>query len=228
MNNRFMRRIVPVALVLAVALPGLAYKFDFITVNDVVKKVRNRFRDMKGYQANFVITTVKSGKTSVQRGVLKYKNGNKMLVLFTSPHGQKIVSDGSRMWIYIPSMNVVAEQDLKSDGGLFDSTGSGLQRLFSKYHYRFDSKEQPQELNGKKYYTLFLKQKESRSGYRTMKLWVSEDFIITRAEGHTAAGKKVTIEFNNIKTDVSLPNSAFSFDIPSRARVIKNPMISEE
>jgi outer membrane lipoprotein carrier protein len=216
-------------LVLAAA-PLSAYKFDFITVSDIVKKVQSRFGELNSYQANFTIVSEKMGKKTRQKGQIKYKSRDRLSIDFYQPYGQKIVSDGKMMWIYIPSMNVVAEQDLKSDSGLFSAgTKTGLNRLFRKYHYRFAGKEQPEvQKNGDKYYTLVLKQKESRSGYRTLKLWVSEDFIITRAQGETSSGKKVDIEFSNIKTDVDLPNGIFKFDIPSRARVIKNPMITEE
>ena len=81
------------------------------------------------------------------------------VIRFFKPYGQKIVSDGKMMWIYIPNMNVVAEQDLKSNKGLFGpSTKTGLNRLFSKYHYRFMSKKQPEQLDdGTKAYTLLLK-----------------------------------------------------------------------
>ena len=75
---------------------------------------------------------------------------------------------------------------------------------------------------------ILLKQKESRSGYRTIKLWVSEDFLIVRAQGVTSSGKKVDIRLTKIKTGIDLPNGLFRFDVPSRARVIKNPMLSEE
>ncbi len=70
--------------------------------------------------------------------------------------------------------------------------------------------------------------KESRSGFRTLRLWVSEDYMITRAEGETSAGKKVEIDFSNRRTYIDLPNGIFKFEPQSRVRVIKNPMISEE
>ncbi len=207
------------------------YKFEFITVSDIVKKVKQRFAEIDSYQAKFRIVTEKLGKKNYQSGTVKYRSSDKLLVEFHQPYGQKIVSDGKMMWIYIPSMNVVAEQDLDSDSdSIFSSgTGSGLRRLFSKYHYRFASKKQPElQPDGTKKYTLFLKQKESRSGFRTLRLWISEDFIIAKAYGETSSGKKVEIRFDDIRTDVNLPLGIFRFDIPSRARVIKNPMISEE
>lgn len=208
---------------------GSAAQFDFITVGDVVKNVQNKFGSLKTYQAKFTITSEKLDKKRIQQGTVSYKNSNKLLIHFTSPQGQKIVCNDKTMWIYIPSMNVVAEQDLKSDSGILSATTStGLKRLFSKYHYRFDGKEQPEtQSDGSKFYTLFLKQKESRSGYRSLKLWISEDYMIQRASGETASGKKVDITFSGIKTGMDLSNGMFKFDIPSQARVIKNPMIAE-
>ncbi len=210
---------------------AMGYNFEFTTVSDVVKRVKKTFSEIETYQANFVIVSHKLGKKVHQRGTIKFKAPEKLLVDFSSPYGQKIISNGSRMWIYIPSMNVVADQDLNSDSASLFSSGtrSGLTRLFSKYHYKFASSDQPEtNKDGEKFYTLFLKQRETRSGYRTIKLWINEKYFISRAEGETSSGKKVTIDFSNIKTGVNLPNGIFKFDIPSKARVIKNPMLSEE
>ena len=230
MKNRVKFLLLSFSLILIAVSPLGAYKFDFVTVSDVVKKIQKRFGELESYRANFTIVSEKGGKKIRQTGVINYKASNKLLIKFYSPQGQKIVSNGKMMWIYIPSMNVVAEQDLKSDQGFFSTgTKSGLKRLFSKYHYRFAGKEQPEvQKNGKKLYTLYLKQKESRNGYRTLRLWVSEDFIIQRAQGETSSGKKVDISFKNLKTNVDLPNGLFKFDVPARARVIKNPMIAED
>ncbi len=205
--------------------------FNFITVTDIVKKVKKRFGEIDSYQADFSMTSHKLGAVMRQTGTVKYKAANKVLIDSFGSRRYQIVSDGRKMWIHIPSMNAVVRQDLKSDSDSIFSAGtkSGLKRLFSKYHYKFASKTQPElQPDGSKKYTLFLKQKESRGGFRTMKLWVSEDFLITRAEGETAIGKKVELEFRNIKTDVSLPNGLFKFDIPAQAKVVINPLMSEE
>ncbi len=205
--------------------------FEFLTVNKIVKSIKERFAEIECYSADFKITSEKMGKKTLQTGRIRTLAPNRILVEFWNPSGQKIVSDGKAMWVYIPALNVVAEQDLDGDaGGLLSANSkSGLTRLFSKYHYKFSSKEQPQtEKDGKKYYTLTLRQKESRSGFKDFKLWVGEDFLIRRAEGETSAGKKVAITFTKIRTDQKFKKGIFKFDIPSRARVIKNPMISEE
>lgn len=209
---------------------AFAYKFDFVTVSDIVKNIKKTYADLESYQANFQIQSEKDGRRVTQTGVLKSKGSDKLLMEFTNPSRQKIVSNGEKMWVYIPSLNVVAEQDLMSETGIFTSgSEAGLARLFNKYHYRFASKEEPETMpDGSKMYTLILKQKETRSGYRTIKLWVTESYFIVRAEGETSTGKKVVIILSDIKTNIDLPNGIFKFEIPATARLITNPMISEE
>jgi outer membrane lipoprotein-sorting protein len=232
-----MKRIISVKILLVASLllgalsPVSAIKFDFTTVSDIVKNVKKRYSDIECYSADFKITSDKGGKKSVQQGTVRSKIPDKLLVEFSIPSGQRIVANEKTMWIYMPSLNVVAEQDLNNENASIFSSGtkSGLNRLFSKYHYKFDSKDQPsQESDGKKYYTLYLKQRETRSGYRSMKLWITEDYLIKKAFGETSNGKKVEIEFTNIKTNVNFANGIFKFDTPSQARVIKNPMMAEE
>ena len=229
-RNKKYSAVISLILLIFFSANIFAYKFDFITVSDVVNETKKKYSSLKSYQANFIITSDKGGKKLTQTGVLKFKSSDKLLMDFTSPSRQKIVSDGKMMWVYIPSMNVVAEQDLASESGLFTSgSEAGLNRLFSKYHYRFASKEEPEVMSdGSKQYTLVLKQKETRGGYKTINLWISEDYFIKRAEGFTSSGKKIEITLSDIKTDVDLPNALFKFDIPGSARIIKNPMLSEE
>ncbi|HEY1405864.1 MAG TPA: outer-membrane lipoprotein carrier protein LolA [Spirochaetota bacterium] len=226
----FISAFVLLALVAFGTHTAFAIKFDFTTVSDVVKSVKKRYGEIECYSAEFKITSDKGGKKTVQQGYVKSKYPDKLLVEFSIPAGQRIVANDRTMWIYMPSLNVVAEQDLNNaDASLFSGTKSGLSRLFNKFHYKFDAKDQPSaDADGKKYYTLFLKQKESRSGYRTLKLWISEDYLIKKAVGETSSGKKVEIEFSNIKTNENFPNGIFKFDVPSQARVIKNPMMAEE
>ncbi len=231
MNNKSRKFILSSVIIFFISIgSAFAYKFDFVTVSDIVKNIKKTYAGLESYQANFQILSDKDGRKVTQSGVLRFKASDRLLMEFTNPARQKIVSNGEMMWVYIPSLNVVAEQDLMSESGIFTSgSEAGLARLFSKYHYRFASKEEPETMpDGSKMYTLILKQKETRSGYRTIKLWVSESYFIVKAEGETSTGKRVVISLTNIKTNIDLPNGIFKFEIPATARVIKNPMISEE
>jgi len=41
---------------------SFAYKFDFVTVTDVVRNIKKTYNDLKSYQANFQIVSEKDGK----------------------------------------------------------------------------------------------------------------------------------------------------------------------
>lgn len=220
-----------IAFALAVIPLMSSAKFTFVTVKDVVEEIQNNYSSFKCMSADFIIESEKGGKKTVRNGSLKSMTPNYLLVDFSNPRGQKIVSDGDVMWMYIPSLNVVAEQDLKDDEkGLFSSnSSSGLQRLFKKYHYRFAQKEQPSsDSDGKKYYTIMLQQKESRSGFKTIKIWVDDTYFVRKAEGVTSSGKTVRMIFSNIDTKKEFQKGIFKMDKPASARIIKNPMLSEE
>ena len=227
LNKTLLRMAIAPVIVLLCVITGYSYKFDFVTVNDIVKQIKKTFADIESYQANFVMVSDRMGKRQNQSGTIWYMAPHYLRIDFDVPYGQKIVSDGKQVWIYIPSINVVAEQDLNSSMFAI-GTGSGLNRLFSKYHYKFDGKEQPRVENNNKYYVLFLKRKETRSGFRTIKLWVNEQYFITKAAGETANGKNITIEIKNINTKIDLKKGFFKYDPPSNARIIKNPMLAEE
>lgn len=218
--------IVPIFIVICSAV-GYPYKFDFITVNDIVKNVKHAFSKVDNYQARFTMVSERMGKRINQSGTISFMAPHYMRIDFDSPRGQRIVSDGRQVWIYIPSINVIAEQDL--DHTFFSVTSrSGLTRLFSRYHFKFDGKQQPRMEYNANHYVLFLKQKETRSGFRTLKLWVNEQYFITRASGETANGKNITLEIRNINSTADLKKGFFKFDPPANARIIKNPMLAEE
>jgi outer membrane lipoprotein-sorting protein len=56
-----------------------AYKFEFITVSDVVNETKKNYSSLKSYQANFTIVSDKGGKRVTQTGVLKFKSSDKLL-----------------------------------------------------------------------------------------------------------------------------------------------------
>jgi len=133
------------------------------------------------------------------------------------------------MWVYIRHLNAVAVQDLKSQDegksltGVFSDTG--IITLFNRYHYSFDSVDQPVTLNNKKYYKLNLKEKVATGGFSEMKVYVDADtFFITKIEADAPAGKKVTLTLSNLQFDGDLPNSLFQFTIEDNMKVIENAL----
>ena len=133
--------------------------------SEVVKNVKKKFAEMKSYTADFKIQTVNNKKTSSMKGKATYKAPGKIRYEFAEPDGDLIVSDGKTLWIYIKKINAVGKQDLEinkqntSGEPIFQyASPAGLNRLFRKYHYKFDTISQPRNANndGKSYFVLSL------------------------------------------------------------------------
>lgn len=191
---------------------------------------------MKSYSAEFRITTVNNKKTTLHRGTCFYKAPGKIRYDFKEPEGDAIVSDGKTLWIYIKRIGAVGKQDLElkksnSSGPIFQ-TGSveGLNRLFRKYHYKFDSINQPQisPKDGKSYFVLALEQREKIGGYEQMILFVdSETYLIKKAVAIDGRGKESTLEFASIQLDTDIEDGIFNYHISGNAKIVNNPLVSE-
>ncbi|PJZ53565.1 hypothetical protein CH380_10060 [Leptospira adleri] len=205
--------------------------------SEVVKQVKKKFSDLNSYKADFQIQTVSNKKSKNMRGVCLYKKGGRIRYQFSDPSGDEIVSDGKTLHIYIARLNAVGKQDLtlnksNKSGPIFSSfTDEGLSRIFRKYHYKFDSIEQPQTSpkDGRKYFVLNLEQREKVGGFETMLLYVdAESYFIQKAVASDGRGKETTVEFSNIEINPDLEDGQFNFHISGNAKIVNNPLVSEQ
>ncbi len=205
--------------------------------SEVVKQVKKKFNDLNSYKANFQIQTVSNRKNKNMKGVCLYKKGGRIRYQFSDPSGDEIVSDGKTLYIYIARLNAVGKQDLtlnksNKSGPIFSSfTDEGLSRIFRKYHYKFDSIEQPQtsSKDGRKYFVLNLEQREKIGGFETMLLYVdAETYFIQKAVASDGRGKETTVEFSNLEINPDLEDGQFNFHIGGNAKIINNPLVSEQ
>ncbi|EQA46675.1 outer membrane lipoprotein carrier protein LolA [Leptospira broomii serovar Hurstbridge str. 5399] len=212
-------------------------KHGWNSPSEVVKKVRKTFSEIKSYKADFVIQTESNKKTRSMKGVCYYKKGGKIRYEFSDPAGDEIVSDGKTLWIFIKRLNAVGKQDLtlnksNKSGPIFASvTEEGLSRIFRKYHYKFDSIEQPQisPKDNRKYFVLALEQREKIGGYETMTLYVDEEnFLIKRAVASDGRGKTTTVEFSGWDRNADVEDGQFNFRPDGNAKIVNNPLVSEE
>lgn len=202
---------------------------------EVAKKVKETFHDIDTYTANFVITTEEANIHRTMRGILYYKKGGKIRFDFTSPAGDFMVTDGKILWIYIRKLNAVGKQDLTLDlrdennSKIFLATpGPGLERLFKKYHYRFDGVEQPRTVDGKSYFVLDMNQMVKIGGFERITLFIDSDtFLIAKAIGTDNLGKKTTVTFSNQTINPPLEGKLFQYSPDDRVRVVNNPLVTD-
>ncbi|MCZ8341877.1 MAG: outer membrane lipoprotein carrier protein LolA [Leptospira sp.] len=204
--------------------------------SEVVKKIKKNFSDINSYSADFQIKTVENKKEKSMKGKCFYKRPGKIRYDFSDPEGDEIVSDGKTLYIFIKKLGAVGKQDLSMDkknssGPIFTTNSpDGLNRLFRKYHYKFDSIEQPRSLGegSTKYFVLDLDQREKIGGFEKMKLFVdSESYLIKRAVAMDGRGKETTISFLNINFSEDIQDGVFNFHMSGNAKIVNNPLVSE-
>lgn len=198
----------------------------------VAKEVIKVYDSFNTYQANFKITT----KNKVMTGIAYYKKPGKVRFDFNQPYGDLLITDGKILWIVVGRQNLIGKQDLtlrakdENNRPIFAvMPGKGVEHLFKKYHYKFDDINQPKEMEGKKYFVLDLEKIEKIGGYEKMLLYINaENFLIEKAIAEGSFGTKTTIEFSNVKTNIELEGKLFQYNPPENARIVLNPLVSEE
>lgn len=204
---------------------------DFIHPTDVVKKTKERFKEMETYQAEFQIVTEQNKKKTYSAGTAYYKKGGMVNFSFQTPRPDMIISNGKKLWVYMSDLRAVGIQDLNaSDGAIYNSNSyEGLVTLFSRYHYSFDSPAQPVELSGSKYYVLKLKEKVASGSFTEMQVYIdSETYLIYKMVAQSPMGKTLTLIFKEIVLDEELPNSLFQYTVEGNVRVVENPLTTLE
>ncbi|TGN20069.1 LolA family protein [Leptospira idonii] len=205
--------------------------------SEVVKKIKKKFSEIGSYSADFQIRTEENKKEKTMRGKCLYKRPGKIRYNFNEPEGDEIVSDGKTLYIFIKKLGAVGKQDLSLDkknssGPIFTTNSAdGLARLFRKYHYKFDAIEQPRlaiDKDPTQYFVLELDQREKIGGFEKMKLFVdSQSYLIKRAVATDGRGKVTTIAFSNINFEEEIQDGVFNFHISGNAKIVNNPLVSE-
>lgn len=205
---------------------------EFPSHSEVARKVMSVYSELETYKADFRIESAEGKK---MRGVAYYKNPGKLNFDFASPRGDRLVSDGNTLWIYIARLNIAGKQDLtldakdeKGDPVFSVMPGAGINRLFRKYHYRFDDPNQPREIDGKETYVLDLAQKVKIGGFETMLLYIdAESYLIRKCVATDGSGKKTSVEFDNPVLNPPLEGTLFQYRPDDNTRVVSNPLVEK-
>lgn len=219
--------IIPVLTVTAV------YSNKFLHPSDVVREMQKKFKDIKSYQAKFIIDIQENKKNRSSSGVASFQRGGKLNFTFSQPPGDTIISDGKKLWIYVARLRAVGMQELNTTGkdgkNIYDAASyEGLVRLFQRYHYRFDESTQPRQIEGNNYYVLELKEKVSSGGYEKMILYVNpQTYLIERITAFSPSGRQVKLRFSSIELNTDLPASLFQFKGSENIKVVENPLTTD-
>jgi chaperone LolA len=198
---------------LFVSMP-LAWAED---VETVIKGIESTYGNISNLQASFVQInrSAAMGETK-QKGKLSLERPRKMRWAFTQPPGKLFVTDGSTMWVWSKADNQVIISRVAGGPAKGDMTQllDSLNKLGELFEVELME-------GGGKYYRLKLTPKNQGNVTR-IELKVSrKGYTVEQIRTVDGFDNEMELSLHNVKTNVDLPRSSFTFEVPSSAQVIK-------
>jgi len=145
-------------------------------------------------------------------------------------HKKRIITDGKTLWMYLPHLKLVIDQDLKGLSPVqISTTMLGIRRLVKHYHYKFEGNNPNLHfVRGLKVkvYALELQAKDDRMGFKKIVFYIRKDGCIVKTTAITRKNKIITLIRKNIVLNAKIEDKEFRREVPRKAKVIKNPFLS--
>ncbi|HEX6575837.1 MAG TPA: outer membrane lipoprotein chaperone LolA [Gemmatimonadaceae bacterium] len=168
------------------------------------------------------ITNPLTGTTVTSHGVLLRKDPNLLSINFTDPRGDRIVADGSSLWIYLPSTapGQVIKTSAKANNALamVDPGGVFLSSPASKFSMATAGTA---TVAGKKTNVVNLTPKSSNGLFTKATVWIDTDSnYIRQFEVTDANGLKRTVTITSIQPNASVSGSEFRFTPGKNVKIL--------
>lgn len=160
-----------------------------------------------------------TGRSAQAKGELLVKRPGRVAVRFTQPAGDRIVSDGKFVWIYLPTSAPGQVMRARADA----SQGTGMDvstELLTAPRTKFDVADAgAATVDGRPARIVILTPRTARN-YTKARLWIGNaDGVVRQLELTENSGVVRTIVFRTIQLNARVPASAFRFEVPKGAKV---------
>jgi outer membrane lipoprotein-sorting protein len=200
------------------------------SVDAVLDRATTAYAHVTTTRATFeqLVTNEVTGTSAPSKGELVQQRPNKLSVRFTDPASDRIVADGSWLWVYVPS--ATPGQVIK-----MPSTGPGASAIdfvqqfldAPREHFEVSAGTADSSL-GHKAHTLKLIPKDQSSSIANATVWIDDDdgvirqFQVTDGTGSTRRVRLTKVTFN-----VPVDHATFTFKVPDGVKVVdKQQMMS--
>ena len=143
-----------------------------------------------------------------------------------------MVSDSELLTVYLPEFNLIIEQRLDelapgANASLpTDLTPMiGLGFLRANYAISYELGPDPVPLgdgSGQQVVRLILERQVPEEKFETIEVAVGKDKLIRSIVGEYRSGDRWTIEFRSVRTNRSIPNARFQYEVPPDANVYRD------
>jgi outer membrane lipoprotein carrier protein len=186
---------------------------------EVTKSIQSTYEKVKDLKARFVqkVTYKTIGRIQKDEGVVKFKKPDKMKWEYLS--GQQVISDGKRIWFYMPDEKRVITADLKTAFSTETPSNflSGMGKLTEEFNVSIKS-------SSKEIICLNLDPKTPIENLKELVICVDKkDFLVRSSTVVDNLGNETEIEFKEIQVNRGIEDREFEFKIPQDVEVIESP-----
>jgi outer membrane lipoprotein carrier protein len=165
-----------------------------------------------------------TGTSATTHGELQQRRPSRFAVKFDDPSGDRIVSDGEWVWVYLPSTNPgqVIRAKLGAEGaGAPDFAAQFLESPRKSYTV---SGGDAASIDGAATHAVMLTPKSKDSPFQKVTLWVNDsDALLRRVETVDGSGVVRRITVTKFARNAPVDASAFVFKVPAGVKVFDGP-----
>ena len=191
---------------------------------DLLDRAVASWAKVKTARATFeqTITNPLTGRTLTASGEYQQVRPGKLSVRFSDPANDRIVSDGSHLWLYLPSTTPgqVIRTSVKNAGaGTVDLSAQFLIAPRSRYTVTPAGAAQ---LSGRATHAFSLVPKEKEGApFQTATVWIDDaDATVRQFEVTEPSGVQRRVRLTSFRPNAPVDASAFRFDVPEGVRVV--------
>ncbi len=167
------------------------------------------------------VTNPLTERAARSSGELLRKRPNLLSVTFSMPASDRIVADGTDLWLYLPSSapGQVIRMPASGQQGIFlDPLGQILSA--PPGHYLVTAAGTAR-LDGHETHAVTLTSRSGHDLFTTATVWVDDrDGAVRKIETTEPSGLTRRVTITQFRKNVSIPSSAFRFTAPANVRVI--------
>ena len=189
------------------------------SAQDTARAVQQKYDHVTDFTADFT-HTYEGGvlkKTITERGTVQVKRPGRMRWDYTSPEKKLFVSDGHRIYSYVPADKQVVVSPMPQD----DQATTAVLFLVGKGNVGRDFRASYTEGNGPDTWALRLEPTSRQRDYDWLVLVVDRKTMQIRTlVAADQQGGRSTFEFTNYRENTGLADKIFTFKIPRGVDVI--------
>lgn len=190
--------------------------------SDLLDKAVAKYEKTSTARAEFkqTLTNPLTGNTSITRGVLMRRAPNMLSVKFDGADGDRLVADGTSLWIYSPVSAPGQVIKVPNSGGAMNNVDPGSQFLVSP-RTKYNIKSLGTATVGGRSTQMFQLLPRRQTQFTRAIVWIdTRDASVKKFETTDANGLKRVVEIVSWKPNVTIPKSAFRFVPPAGTRVV--------